>query len=153
MAEKLKFFGIVFGFCIVIFLFVFNVATVKSTYFSDTNPNYSGGGNFGGMDLEDAKAIAQFIWSDSERFQANNVYLTATQDKYVKTMKFFLNQKPNFFITDKPSSLPIGAILFSIFDTPNQYAPYDNPIYTPLDAVHIDTYDVLMRRKNQLSEP
>ena len=148
LTEKFKLVGIIFSSLLIIFLLAINIIPVKKTYFSGLNPNYAGGGNFGGLDLKDAKLIAQFIWTASARLQVKNIYLDGSQTKYFKTMKYFLSQKSDFNATRKKDDLPSGAIIFSILDDPKQNKTYnDNLIYTRLDFVRIDGYDVFMLQK------
>jgi 4-amino-4-deoxy-L-arabinose transferase-like glycosyltransferase len=152
LMERLGKWGIVISYVLVVILCLANIIVVGRTYFSGINPDYAGAGNFGGMDLKDAKLISQFIQDSSSRMQTHNIYVTSSDDQtYVKTMGFYLKLNAGISVTELKYGQDVvgsGAIVFLIINDRNQNKIYNNPSYTKLDFIHIDTYDVYVLQKN-----
>jgi len=150
LTERFASAGIIISSALVAFLLLSNIVPVGKTYFSGINPDYAGRGDFGGMDLKDAKLISRFIWDSSDRLHTNTIAVTSSDDfTFVKTMEYMLGEKPGFSVNKLRYGRTIesGSVVFLIRNDHNQDKPFDNQAYAQLDFAHIDTYDIFALRK------
>jgi len=142
--DNLKYFGLALSFLAILALICSNIIPIQKTYFSGTNPDRAET-DYGGIDLKDAKLVSDFIISEAGRYRSRQMYVSASEKKYLVATQYFLDKHPDLGIKKLPSKNIAGDrhIVFSVNENfKEKKIKYDAEKYSLLDSTNIDGYDI-----------
>ncbi|NTU66994.1 MAG: phospholipid carrier-dependent glycosyltransferase [Candidatus Moranbacteria bacterium] len=147
--DNLKIFGLTFSSLAVLALAYSNIVPIRKTYFSGANPDRAET-DYGGIDLEDAWLVSDFILSEAGKYEDRKMYISASEKKYLVAAQYFLDKHPEFGIGKLPSKNVSGDkhIVFSVNENfKGKKIKYDTDGYSLIDSTNIDGYDIYILEK------